>query len=372
MYIIPLLPKRLREGPVMSDIFYSRARFLNFGDDLNIWLWPRVVPKFFAQRTDYLLIGTGTILGDRIPSASRRYVMGSGAGYGAVPRDLSNGSWRFMFVRGPLTAKVLDLPADAAVTDGAMLLPQYLPASGLRERRTGPIFIPHWKSALQGEWPEVCQMAGVRYVSPMQPLEEVMSAIVNASLVLTESMHGAILADAYRVPWIPLRTTPEVNDFKWTDWCASMGVEYRPECIPPSGLWDQRRAAAANNAESHEAFASSIRNDIGIAEEELQKELVCSFNQRYGSGVVEATPRRPDGLVSKLASDLRVQLSRALVDLSKVKGAEYEKDRRLKEAAAIAIIVATSKAPFLSVDAVLTDRTSQMQERVQKLLSELI
>jgi len=355
----------------VSDIFYSRARFLNFGDDLNIWLWPRVVPQFFERAEDYLLIGTGTIISDKVPAASRRYVMGSGAGYGAVPRDLAGGSWRFMFVRGPLTAKVLDLPAEAAVTDGAMLLPQYLPPSDLLGPRTGVVFIPHWKSALQGEWAEVCQMAGVSYVSPMQPLEKVMSAIVNASLVLTESMHGAILADAYRVPWIPLRTTPEVNDFKWTDWCASVGLTYRPEYIPPSGLWDQRRAAA-HRIESHETFSSSVRNGSEIAEDDLQKELVATFNGRYGLGAAQATPSRSGGLVAKLASDAKERLARKLVDLTKIKGAQYEKDRRLKEAAAIAMIVASRKAPFLSSDVVLNDRVGQMRERAQRLLGELI
>lgn len=36
-------------------------------------------------------------------------------------------------------------------------------------------------------------------------------------MVLADAMHAAIIADAMRVPWLPLITSPQINTFKWLD-----------------------------------------------------------------------------------------------------------------------------------------------------------
>jgi succinoglycan biosynthesis protein ExoV len=56
-------------------------------------------------------------------------------------------------------------------------------------------------------------------------------------VLLTEAMHGAVVADAIRVPWIAIDSTGcfPMLPFKWQDWCMSVGVSYCPKRIPP--LW---------------------------------------------------------------------------------------------------------------------------------------
>jgi succinoglycan biosynthesis protein ExoV len=49
-------------------------------------------------------------------------------------------------------------------------------------------------------------------------------------------MHAAIVADAMRVPWIPLVTSPQVNTFKWLDWTRSMKVQYAPVTLSSTTL----------------------------------------------------------------------------------------------------------------------------------------
>jgi succinoglycan biosynthesis protein ExoV len=45
-------------------------------------------------------------------------------------------------------------------------------------------------------------------------------------------MHGAIVADAVRVPWVPVRLYEQVLDFKWRDWCQAVALDYAPTIIP--------------------------------------------------------------------------------------------------------------------------------------------
>jgi len=57
-------------------------------------------------------------------------------------------------------------------------------------------------------------------------------------VLIAEAMHGAIVADALRVPWIPVRSSDSVLAFKWRDWCASLNLTYSPHAIiPVAPLW---------------------------------------------------------------------------------------------------------------------------------------
>ena len=44
----------------------------------------------------------------------------------------------------------------------------------------------------------------------------------------------AILADAFRVPWVAVSTSRSINSFKWQDWAQTVGVTYRPRHVPIS------------------------------------------------------------------------------------------------------------------------------------------
>jgi succinoglycan biosynthesis protein ExoV len=51
-------------------------------------------------------------------------------------------------------------------------------------------------------------------------------------------MHGAIIADALRIPWVPIsafnsRHEKDTHSFKWADWCGSVDVEFEPLRLPP-------------------------------------------------------------------------------------------------------------------------------------------
>jgi succinoglycan biosynthesis protein ExoV len=54
-------------------------------------------------------------------------------------------------------------------------------------------------------------------------------------------MHAAIVADALRVPWIPVVLSPQSNSFKWLDWTLSLSLPYNPTTLPPSTLLESIR-----------------------------------------------------------------------------------------------------------------------------------
>ena len=231
-------------------LFFCRIPAGNFGDDLNPYLWPRLLPDAFDGTIEFrpkdrepislpdpatpLFVGIGTLIRGDLPAAPK-HVFGSGVGYGALPAA-SDTSWHYHCVRGPLTAAKLGLETAKAITDPAVLV-RLLPREATAKRHRFS-FIPHWEMALSGAWERVCRLAGLNYIDPRQPPETVIAAIQQTETLITEALHGAIVADALRVPWIAVSSRHTILDFKWHDWCGSVGLAYAPAPVP--ACWSPR------------------------------------------------------------------------------------------------------------------------------------
>jgi succinoglycan biosynthesis protein ExoV len=202
----------------------------NFGDDLNRWLWTELFGGALPVHPRVRLLGIGTVIDRNVPGDRQVVVLGSGVGYQKVPSLETRAKWRFLGVRGPLTASILGLPPSAVLTDSALLLRALPCGSPLPDckRDGGVVFMPHHRSDDVGLWPEVCRRAGVLYLSPYGDSRQKLEALRRSRLVLADAMHAAIVADAVRVPWIPIVTSCEVSSFKWVDWTLSMKLDYRP------------------------------------------------------------------------------------------------------------------------------------------------
>ena len=199
----------------------------NFGDELNTLIWPRLLPGFFDADATELFIGIGSVLDARHSPDALKIVAGAGYG-GYQPKPALDASWVIHWVRGPRTARTLGLDEGTGLGDPAMLLGHAgWPAAGNGD----PIgFMPHFESLARGTWPEVARLAGVNLIDPRDEPAAVIAAIRGCRLLLTEALHGAIVADTLRVPWVALEPLLPVHRAKWQDWADTLGmrIEFRP------------------------------------------------------------------------------------------------------------------------------------------------
>jgi succinoglycan biosynthesis protein ExoV len=218
------------------QLFYYKDPIGNFGDDLNPLIWYSLAPELFDEDASEVLVGIGTLINSRAPAAPTKYVFGSGVGYHQFPKV--DDKWQFYCVRGPLSAQRLGLDPSLAITDPAVLLTQVIPDRLVK--KTGMVsFMPHHASSRFANWKELCEKAGINYIDPAYDIHETMFQIRQSRVVIAEAMHAAIVADALRVPWVPVACYDHILDFKWDDWCQSLGMRYTPHKI--ESIFDMER-----------------------------------------------------------------------------------------------------------------------------------
>ncbi|MBL8449283.1 MAG: polysaccharide pyruvyl transferase family protein [Dechloromonas sp.] len=210
-------------------LYYYRDPIGNFGDDLNPWIWTSLLPEILDGDDKELFLGIGTVINSAVPAAPRKLVFGAGLGYVGMPAI--DARWRFRFVRGPLTAHRLGLDSRLAITDPAILVATLL-ATPEPEKRYPVSYMPHHVSTRMADWQHLCTLASVNYLDPAANIHETLLRIRQSRVVLCEAMHGAIVADALRVPWIPVSAYDHILEFKWRDWCQTVNLDYRPQHLP--------------------------------------------------------------------------------------------------------------------------------------------
>jgi len=208
------------------ELFYCKGGILNFGDDMNEWFWDEIFPDFHDIAPERTMFGIGSILWrSNVEEFDNIVIMGSGTGVGILP-DTFPQKTLFQFVRGPRTARQFGLSADQHISDPACCTPLLAGMEPPEHKHNDVLLVPHAGTAnLPLNWDRIASEAGLRCVTPSAESRSVIREIAGARLVLAESMHAAILADAYRVPWIAVSIRPNVWSFKWEDWAASVETD---------------------------------------------------------------------------------------------------------------------------------------------------
>lgn len=212
------------------------SKYPNFGDTINPWFWRHYINCHFDNNSDEIFVGIGTLINDELPiNCKAIHIMGTGAGYGEkIPRQQKN--WIVHCVRGPLTARAIGVSPSHAITDPAVLISELVPTITDRDCRCA--FMPHVEldsPRLQ----KLVESCDIRYISPKDDPESVISSVNRSGRLITSAMHGAILADALRVPWYPVSNSPNILTFKWLDWFQSMNIKANLHRIPT--IWPDRQ-----------------------------------------------------------------------------------------------------------------------------------
>ena len=162
----------------------------------------------------------------------------------------------FHAVRGPETVRGLGLPPDIPQGDPALLLPRLMPK--IPRQHGKAIIIPHYyrvdcmtaaqryrftgcdalvpsrvigkpvpsaRPSPRGIWAMAKARLGLGV--PIVTGRQAINAIAGADFVLTGSLHGAILAQAYGVPWASYDDGYVDVPVKWYDWADYLGIQIR-------------------------------------------------------------------------------------------------------------------------------------------------
>lgn len=188
----------------------------NFGDDLTPWLLPNygVLPIHrIAGRAR--LAGVGSIL-EFLPDDWDGVIWGSGLMNGE-PRALPRA--RVLAVRGRLTRELIGAADEVALGDPGILVARHRPRP---ELRWDVALVPHGHHRSHAAFLSLADAAGyrVRVVNVHQTAERVVREIASSAAVITTSLHGLVVADAYGIPavWTMLEPPLGGGAFKFHDY----------------------------------------------------------------------------------------------------------------------------------------------------------
>lgn len=198
----------------------------NFGDLLGPWLVQRMTGKEikWVPRHEPHYITIGSILGHVRPSS---VVWGVGS-FGSEGEPKVTTGNRYLATRGPLTRARLEMYKQSSPRiygDPALLVPDYHPAVARQDNKVGLIL--RWSERVRKRNFDV---DGVRLIDlETDSIEGTLDAITSCETIVSTSLHGLILADAYGIPnaWL-IADTGYGKEHKFWDYLLSVRKERDP------------------------------------------------------------------------------------------------------------------------------------------------
>lgn len=215
---------------------YSILGRYNFGDDLNLILIEKiskmkVIPYRYSilgklgKKKNYLCIGS--IL-NVLPNQQTE-VWGSGVLSDQL--SLPAKPVKVNAVRGPLTRQYLirkGVDCPEVYGDPAILLPMYFkPRTTIKKFKLG--VIPHYKDKDQPVVKEYEHSKDIQILDMINygSCQEFIDRICSCEYIISSSLHGVIIADAYNIPnlWVEFSDKVQGAGFKFRDYFLSAKKE---------------------------------------------------------------------------------------------------------------------------------------------------
>lgn len=209
-------------------LYYFSAR-KNFGDEIGPFIASTETsqPFFNVRDLPWEVDHSYCMVGSLLHSLNKRNCIVWGSGFICSPDDQKPkfSPKRILALRGPISSKFaedLGWGKCDIYGDPGLLIPQYLPPDPKQEKKN-IVVIPHYQFASAHK----IELDNVEIVHPSRDLKDVAQSIASAELVISSSLHGIILAEAYRTPWVWWRQTTDTRkgaELKFQDFFQSLGI----------------------------------------------------------------------------------------------------------------------------------------------------
>lgn len=196
---------------------YWWRRVPNFGDELNWMISQKMSVDIDWMPPDQAeLVMVGSVL-EHLPDNWSGTVCGAGLLRPASRIDLTHA--RILALRGHLTADRVTGNLDTTVLgDPGLLAPRFIPQP-IAKYELG--VVPHWSDTeLRDRFPHA------HFIDVRKPPNEVIAEIARCQRVISSSLHGLIVADAYGIPRqaeLFAQAQHEGGDFKFRDYQSIYG-----------------------------------------------------------------------------------------------------------------------------------------------------
>jgi pyruvyltransferase len=207
----------------------------NYGDLLSPWLVGRVARRgvVYAPTRKPSFVAVGSVV---TRARNDSTVWGSGS-FGSERRSLFAGGATYRAVRGPLTRSRLrdvGIECPRVYGDPALLVPLYFWPEVEKTHDVG-VIIRHSEHLWRGTDTD----ESVRIIDfGSDDIEQVTREILSCRRIVSSSLHGLVIADAYGIPnaWLGADgevggSRPNGGEFKYLDYFASVGKLRKPHYL---------------------------------------------------------------------------------------------------------------------------------------------
>lgn len=208
---------------------------VNFGDLMSPWLMEKMTGRqpVLANKESPHYVMVGSIINK---GNDNSIFWGTGT-YGTESKKEVSAGARYTAVRGPLTrsklgaAMAFGIDVPDVYGDPALLAPLYYFPKVEVTHDYGVIV--RWK---ERKWAEAKYGAGVKLIDFARPdIEGVIRDMLSCRRIISSSLHGLIVADAYGIPnaWLA-SDSPRGGEFKFHDYFASVKKLRPAQTFDPS------------------------------------------------------------------------------------------------------------------------------------------
>ena len=209
-------------------IYYWKTK-KNFGDLLS----PLLIKKFtrlhckWGSPEEAELTMVGSIL-EHLPKNYKGVIAGTGKLLSRSALHLPHA--KILSLRGPLTAKALNIKKNIALGDPGLLADELVPP---QDKKYLLGIVPHWSDS-ELEHNPIFTKYNPKIIRVDDDPLTVIKEVSKCYKIVSSSLHGIMLADAFgiprrielppRDPWIG---SMEDEVFKWKDYSASINMELK-------------------------------------------------------------------------------------------------------------------------------------------------